>query len=110
MILASSQVANATTDTTIYTVPGTTTAVKIVTFSLTNRSGNAVTVTVSVVPLGGALDGTHVVMSAFPLAAGDSTKVTEVEGALLDAGAFISVNVSAAASINYLLTGTVAST
>jgi hypothetical protein len=107
-ILAGSQVAAATTDTTVYTVPASS-AVKVATFSLTNVTGSAVTVSVSVVPSGGSVDGTHKVLSAYSLAAGDSTKVTEVEGALLDTGVFISINASAATAINYLITGAVSS-
>jgi hypothetical protein len=107
-ILASSQVAAASTNTTIYTVP-TGSAVKVATFSLTNVTGSAVVVSVSVVPLGGTVDGTHKIVSSYSLAANDTTKITEIEGAMLDAGAFISINASAVTAIDYLLTGTVAS-
>jgi hypothetical protein len=108
-ILAGGQVANATTDTTVYTVPGSS-AVKIATFSITNTSTTAaVVVSVSVVPSGGTVDGTHKVVSAYTLAAGDSTKITEIEGAMLDTGALISINVDTAAKLNYLITGAVAS-
>jgi len=107
-ILASSQVAAASTNTTIYTVP-TGSAVKVATFSLTNVTGSAVVVSVSVVPLGGTVDGTHKIVSSYSLAANDTTKITEIEGAMLDAGAFISINASTITAIDYLLTGTVAS-
>lgn len=107
-ILASSQVASASTNTTVYTVPATS-AARVATFSLTNVTASAVTVSVSVVPSGGTVDGTHSVVSGYSLAAGDSTKIVEVEGALLDTGAFISINAGTAAAINYLITGVVAS-
>lgn len=105
-ILASGQVASASTDTTVYTVAASS-AVKIATAVITNTGATAATVSVSVVPSGGTLDGTHKVVSSYSLAANDSTKLTEIEGAFLDAGAYISINVSNAASVNYLLTGAV---
>lgn len=107
-ILASSRVASAATDTTIYTVPASS-AVKVATAVLCNTSASAVTVSVSVVPSGGTIDGTHKVVSSYSLAANDSIKITEIEGAMLDAGAFISLNVGTAAVITYLLTGAVSS-
>ena len=107
-ILASGQVASATTNTTIYTVPALS-AVKVATFSLTNVTGSDVTVSVSVVPSGGSVDTTHKVVSAFVLPANDSTVVSEVAGAMLDAGVIVSIYSSAATAINYLLTGAVAS-
>lgn len=107
-ILASGQIAAAAADTTIYTVPAVS-AVKVATFVLTNISGAVVTISVSVVPNGSAIDATRRIVSTYALAAGDSTKITELEASMLDAGAFVSVQASAAASINYLMTGAVAS-
>jgi hypothetical protein len=111
-ILASSRVATGSSDTTIYTVPGSS-AVKIATFSITNTSTSAVTVSVSVVPSGGSIDGTHKVLSSYSLAANDTISSEDVlsalKGAMLDAGAFISLNVSAGAVVCYLLTGAVSS-
>jgi hypothetical protein len=111
-VLAGGQVASATTDTTIYTVPASS-ATKIATASLTNVTGAAVTVTVSVVPSGSTIDGTRKVLSSYSLAANDTISAEDVlsclKGAMLDAGAFISVNASAATAVNYLLTGAVSS-
>jgi hypothetical protein len=107
-ILTSGQVPLAATNTTVFTVAART-AVTLATFSLTNVTGSAVTVTVSVVPSGGVVDGTHEVVHAFPLAAGDSTSVAEVEDAIFDAGAFVSINASAPTAIDYLITGAVSS-
>jgi hypothetical protein len=108
-LLAGGQVSAASTDTTVYTVPGSS-AIKLATFSITNVTANPVTVSVSVSATGGTIsDGTHKVLSSYSLAANDSTKVTEVEGAMLDTGAFISINASAATAINYLITGAVSS-
>lgn len=106
-ILASSQL-SATTDTTVYTVPAAS-AVKVATATLSNVGTAAVTVSVSVVPSGGAVDGTHKIVPDFSLAVNDSTNLPEVAGAMLDAGAFISIKASVAASINYLVTGSVSS-
>jgi hypothetical protein len=106
-ILASGRV-GATTATTIYTVPASS-AVKIATAVLCNTSTAAVVVSVSVVPSGGSVDGTHLVVSNYSLAANDSTKLTELEGAMLDAGAFIALTPSVSGVLDYLLTGAVSS-
>lgn len=106
-ILASGRVSG-TTATTVYTVPASS-AVKIATAVLCNTSASAVTISVSVVPSGGTVDGTHVVVSNYSLAANDSVTLTELVGSLLDAGAFISVTCSTGAVITYTLTGAVSS-
>lgn len=103
-ILASGQLASG--ESTVYTVQATT-AVSIASAALCNTSGSPVTVSVSVVPSGGAVDGTHRVISGYSLAAGDSTTMPEIVGALLDTGALISMNASAGSAVNYLLTGVV---
>lgn len=110
-ILASSRLAG-TSDTTVYTVPGAS-AVKLASMALTNTSDSAVTVTVSIVPNGGTVDGTHQILSAYPLAARDTIcqedVLAAIKGAMLDTGAFISVKASTGAVVSYLLTGAVAS-
>lgn len=93
-------------DTTVYTVPGSS-AAKLVKLVLTNTSGSAVTVSVSIIPAGGAVDGSHRVVSGYSLAGGDSTTVTEVEGVLLGAGDSVSINAGVAASVDVLLSGLV---
>lgn len=103
-ILASGRVASANTDTTIYTVPAST-AVKLASGVLCNTGGVSATVSVSVVPSGGTVDGTHKVVDSYSLAAHDDTTLPEIVGAMLDAGAFVSVNVSQAAAVTFLLTG-----
>jgi hypothetical protein len=107
-ILASSQVAAATTDTTVYTVPAAS-AVKVATATISNITGSSVTVSVSVVPSGGSVDGTHKIVPDFSLAANDATNLPEIAGAMLDAGSFISIRASAVTAINYLFTGSVSS-
>lgn len=110
-ILASGQIA-ATTATTVYTVPAAS-AVKIATFSLFNNSQFAVTLAVSVVPSGGTADATRVMLGSFSLAPFDGITsedvLTFLKGAMLDAGAFISVTAGSAAAVNYLVTGAVSS-
>lgn len=106
-ILASGQVPN-TSATAVYTVPAAS-AVKVASAVLSNITASAVTVTVAVVPSGQSLDGTRTIMPAYSLDPGDSTTLTELVGALLDTGAFISVTASSGAAINYLITGAVSS-
>lgn len=107
-VLAGGQLASG--ETTIYTVPVVpASATKISSAVLCNTSAAAVTVSVAVVPSGGTVDGTHRVVSGYSLAAGDSTTLPELVGAFLDAGAFVSINASAGAAVDYLLTGVVSS-
>lgn len=110
-VLASGQV-GATTATTIYTVPASS-AVKIATFSLFNNSAAAVTVAVNVIASGGAAGVTNVMLGAYSLASFDGLTSEDVlaflKGAMLDAGAFLSMTVSTSGAINYLLTGAVSS-
>lgn len=109
--IASGQL-TATTATTIYTVPASSRS-KVATLSVTNTSASAVTVTVSVVPSGGTVDGTHAVLFGYPLAAGDTIchedVLAAVKGAMLPTGAFIAVTAGTANAIDYLVTGAVSS-
>lgn len=92
-------------DNTVYTAPIGGTA-KIAQGVLCNVSDATVNVSVDVVPAGGLVDGSHTVISAFPLAAGDSLSLADyLAGAMLGPGDFISVNASAADAVNLLLTG-----
>jgi len=101
-VLASAQLSSG--DNTVYTV-GASKAAKLAKLVLANVSVSAVTVSASIVPSGGTVDGTHKIVAAYSLAAGDSTVITEVENIWLGAGDFISVNASAATSINVLASG-----
>lgn len=101
-VLASLQLAAG--DNTIYTAAANK-AAKIATLTLCNTTSTPVIVSVSVVPSGSTVDGTHKVVSAFPLAANDSTVVTEVSGMWLGTGDFISVNASAATTVDAVMTG-----
>lgn len=108
-ILASGQVA-ATTATTIYTVPAAS-AVKLATLAISNVTAAAVTVTVSIVPSGGVVDGTHQILSSYSLAAYDTISqedvLSAIKGAFLDAAALVAVTASTANAVDYLLTGAV---
>lgn len=106
-ILASGQLAG-TSATTIYTVPAAS-AAKIATAVLCNTTSSAVTVSVSVVPSGGTVDGTHKIVSSYSLAGNDSTTLAELAGAFLDAGAFISVTAGTGSAVDYFLSGVVSS-
>jgi len=93
---------------TVYTVPALS-AVKVSSAALCNTTGSPVTVSVSVVPSGGTVGVTNRVVDSYPLAAHDSMVINEISGALLDAGAAINVNTSAANAVNIVMTGAVSS-
>lgn len=103
-VLASSQLASG--DTTVYTVPANK-AAKITKLVLCNTSGLSVTVSVSIVPSGGTVDGTHKVVSNYSLTGSDSITVTEVEGMFLGAGDYVSVNAGTGAAVDVSLNGLV---
>jgi hypothetical protein len=109
--IASGQL-SATTATTIYTVPASSRS-KVASFSLTNVTASAVTVSVSVVPSGGTVDGTHQILSGYSLAANDTIShedvLAAIKGAMLPTGAFVSVTAGTANAIDYLCTGAVSS-
>jgi hypothetical protein len=93
---------------TVYTEPALS-AVKVSSAALCNTTGSTVTVSVSIVPSGGTVGVTNRVVNAYPLAANDSMVISEIAGALLDAGAVVSVNTSTANAVNIVMTGAVSS-
>lgn len=98
-----------TSATTVYTVPGTTTA-KIATFTLCNTSGSAVAVTVQLLQSGQSADGTHSVVNGYSLAAGDTLSLRDyVGGAMLATGEAISITTGTANVIDVVITGAVSS-
>lgn len=103
-VLCSTQL-SATTATTVYTAPAGSSA--IVKHGVAcNTSAAPVNVTLSIVPSGGTVDGTHRVISAFPLAAGDSLPLGPyIGGANLGPGDFISAQASVANVLDIVLTG-----
>lgn len=108
-ILASRQL-TATTATAVYTVPAGS-AVKLASVSVANVTASTVTVTVGLVPSGGTADGTHEVLHAYPLAAGDTISHKDVlsalDGAFLDAGAALTVTAGTANAVDVVVTGAV---
>lgn len=95
-------------DNTVYTVPANQ-SVKIATATLCNTSGSAVTISVSLVPSGGSVDGTHKILTGYSLSASDTLSLSDLlNGAMLGPGDFISVNANASNAIDAVITGTVA--
>jgi hypothetical protein len=95
-----------TTEAAQYTVPADT-SVKIATASVTNVTGGSVNVTLSLVPAGGSLDGTHRVLNTFSLPANDTLDLTWLRGAMLGPGDFIGGLAGTANAIVLTVTGTV---
>jgi hypothetical protein len=105
-ILYSGQLAT-TAATAVYTVPAST-AVKLATCTICNTSAASVLVTVSLLKSGDTADSSHRVMSAYPLAAGDTVSLREyLSGAMLQEGESISVQAGTAAVLDVVLTGSV---
>lgn len=93
----------------VYTCPANTAAI-LKHGTLCNVSGGSVTVTVAIVPNGGTYDGTHRILSALPLAAGDTFSLRDyVAGACLGPGDAVYVQAGTANAIDVTLTGTEAS-
>lgn len=84
-------------------------AVRISQGCLSNVSGAAVLVGLSVIPAGGAVDGTHkVIPYGFSIGAGDMLPLKDYLGdAMLGDGDEIAVHASVANAINVLITGVV---
>lgn len=112
-VLVSQQLA--ATETTQYTAPSTVggNPLKLVTVkaaTLYNGSGSAVTVSISLVKVGGTAGAANRVMTTTPpLAAGDSTVVGELVEQVLGPGDFISAIASAATSVAFVASGVVLS-
>jgi hypothetical protein len=98
-----------TAATSVYTVPSAKTA-KIAQGTVCNTSGATVNVTVSLLKSGDTADGTHAVISAYPLAAGDTLSLKDyIGGALLAELEAISVTAGTANVIDVAITGAVSS-
>lgn len=105
-ILYSGQLST-TSATSIYTVPASTT-VKLSTMTVCNTSGSAVTVTVSLLKSGDTADGTHQVIAAYSLGAGDTLSLKDyIGGAMLATAEAVSVTAGTAAVLDVVLTGAV---
>ena len=96
-----------TAETTVYTVP-TNGAVKLAQASLCNTSGGAVNVSVSLVLSGGTAGVGNRVLSAYPLAAGDTLPLADfLGGHMLGQGDFISVLASVATAVTIVVSAAV---
>lgn len=103
-VLVSKQLEN--TATTQYTGPAAS-AVKIAKAILCNTTGVSVTVSLSVVKATGTAGTANRILSAYPLAAGDTTTISELEGLFLGPGDFISTTAGAATAVTLVLSGVV---
>ena len=91
----------ATTATTYYTAPANVRSIiRKVTF--TNPTAGAVTVTVYLVPSGGAAGATNVLVSAMSVGAGETFECFEAQGQVLQAGGLLQALCSAASSLTIL--------
>jgi hypothetical protein len=81
--------------------------VKIGSARLSNTSGAAVTVSISLVKTGGTAGSANRVLAAYSLAAGDGIALTELTDAFLGPGDFISAIASAATSVAFVMSGVV---
>lgn len=95
-----------TTEAAQYTVPAAT-SVKVATASVTNVTGSNVTVTLSLVPAGGTLDGTHRILQTFLMPANDTLELGMLKGAMLGPGDVIGGLAGTASAIVLVVTGTV---
>lgn len=103
-LLASVQV-SATGDTTVYTAPAGK-SVEVRHGTLCNVSGSAVTISLALIPFAGAADGTHRVVSNYPLAAGDTLPLRDyLNGAQLGPGDYVSINCATGAAVDVVLSG-----
>jgi hypothetical protein len=95
-----------TTEAAQYTVPAST-SVKIATACVTNVTGTAANVSISLMPTGGSLDGTHRVLNTYSLPANDTLELTWLKGAMLGPGDVIGGLAGTASAIVLVVTGTV---
>lgn len=106
-VLVSQQLA--ATETTQYPCPSNS-ATKISNAVLTNTSGSAVTVSISLVKSGGTAGNSNRILYSYSLASNDSLSLNDVlKDSLLGPGDFISAIASAATSVAFVMTGTVSS-
>lgn len=89
---------------TLYTAP-TATKTQIQSMTLTNTTGGAVTATVYLVSSGGTATASNTILSAKSIAAGESYKVIEAIGQVLEAGGTIQALASSATSISMVASG-----
>lgn len=104
-VLASTRLST-TSATAVYTV-GASKCAKVSTGTLCNISTTAaVTVSLAIMQSGSTDDGTHTVLSAYSLAAGDTLSLSDfISGHMLGEGDFISVTAGTANVLCVVITG-----
>jgi len=95
-----------TTEAAQYTVPAST-SVKVASATICNVTASAVTVSLSLCPSGGSLDGTHRVISGYSLPANDTLELSMLKGAMLGPGDIIGGLAGTASAVVLVVTGTV---
>lgn len=93
-------------DTVVYTVPGSTTVI-IDKFTATNTDGGSQTLSVNLIPNGGTVGGSNLVMDATSMATTVTKDFTELQNQILSSGDQISVNASVASKIVVRVSGRV---
>ena len=91
-------------DVTQYTSPALTKTV-IKAANVVNRTAGAVSITVNLVPSGGAVANANLVISALSIPAGQSYQCPELINQVLEAGDFLSAKASAGASLDFTASG-----
>lgn len=100
-LVAPAQLANA--DASVYTVPPNTTA-KIARAVFTNTTGSATTITAGITT-GGAIAASTTLISARPIAPGESYVSPELAGAVLPAGSALRAFAAAATAVTFTASG-----
>jgi hypothetical protein len=95
-----------TTEAAQYTVPAST-SVKVTSATICNVTGTAVTVSLSLCPTGGTLDGTHRFLNSYSLPANDTMELSMISGAMLGPGDIIGGLAGTASAVVLVVTGTV---
>ena len=93
-----------TTDTTLYTVPASSTA-KVTQLVICNTTATAATLDFSIIPPAGTTDGTHKLLSAYSVAANDVVIVDLAQ--YLDAAGFLSAKQGTSGSLVLTVSGEV---
>lgn len=91
-----------TTETTVYTVPGSTSAI-VKQFVFANVTGSSATISVSLVPSGGSAGVTNRILEAVPLPANSITVVDLTQ--VMATGDFISIKQGTASAITTTVSG-----
>jgi len=93
-------------ETTQYTGPANQ-AVRILGATLCNTSGSSVNVSVSLVKSGGSAGTANRLLKTYPLAAGDTTIISELVGQAVGPGDFISTLAATASVVALVISGIV---